>query len=162
MIDKDHSAALLAEGLDANGLVILTDGGGIFDHFGQADAREMRAVTPDYLREHAVGAAFPGSMLPKIEAAVRFVERSANPDAWVAIGDLRDALQVVQSAVGQARDARVCSVDEVASPGSESHTPSRHGASVHDVCDDPGATAGTIIRRGVPRGVQWWPSSHTN
>ena len=49
MIDKDNCGALLATSLGADGFIILTDGGGIWENFGKPLAREMSVVTPAYL-----------------------------------------------------------------------------------------------------------------
>jgi carbamate kinase len=52
----------------------------------------MQLVTPEYLASTKAGKGFPGSMGPKIEAAINFVEKSKNPrGAWAVIGDLNDA-----------------------------------------------------------------------
>lgn len=50
VIDKDACAALLAAELDADGLIILTDGGGIWEKFGKPGAREMARATPECVR----------------------------------------------------------------------------------------------------------------
>ena len=76
VIDKDNCGALLANELDADVFVILTDGGGIWENFGKPGAREMCEVTPEYLLSTKAGKDFPGSMGPKIQAAINFVERS--------------------------------------------------------------------------------------
>lgn len=39
-------------------------------------------------------------MGPKIEAAIKFVEQSSSPDAWAAIGDLRDAADIMSNGEG--------------------------------------------------------------
>jgi carbamate kinase len=57
-------------------------------------------VTPEYLLGTKTGKNFPGSMGPKIEAAIRFVEKSTNPDAWAAIGDLKDAAKIANNEEG--------------------------------------------------------------
>jgi len=95
VIDKDRCGALLAQELDADGYIILTDGGGIWENFGKPGAREMKAVSASYLRETKAGAKFPGSMKPKVEAAIDFVENSPKPGAWAALGDLKDASKIV-------------------------------------------------------------------
>lgn len=41
VIDKDRCGGKLANELDADGYIILTDGGGIWQNFGKPDAREM-------------------------------------------------------------------------------------------------------------------------
>ena len=100
VIDKDSCGSKLAVELEADGYIILTDGGGIWKNFGKPDAKEMKAVTPEYLLGTKAGAKFPGSMGPKIEAALKFVEESANPHAWAAIGDLKDAAKIIANEEG--------------------------------------------------------------
>ena len=75
MVDKDATGALMARELEADGFIILTDGGGIWHNFGKPDGREMKAVTPKYLKARKTGQKFPGSMGPKI-SAISFVEGS--------------------------------------------------------------------------------------
>jgi carbamate kinase len=41
VIDKDRCGGKLANELDADGYIILTDGGGIWQNFGKPNAREM-------------------------------------------------------------------------------------------------------------------------
>mmetsp|Transcript_121886 Transcript_121886/g.389815 ORF Transcript_121886/g.389815 Transcript_121886/m.389815 type:complete len:373 (+) Transcript_121886:69-1187(+) len=95
VIDKDRCGALLARELQADGYIILTDGGGIWENFGKPNAREMKAASTAYLKDTRAGAKFPGSMGPKVEAAIEFVENSSNPNAWAALGDLKDASEIV-------------------------------------------------------------------
>jgi hypothetical protein len=47
--DKDACGGKLALDLEADGYIILTDGGGIWERFGKPDAREMAVATPEYL-----------------------------------------------------------------------------------------------------------------
>lgn len=100
VIDKDHCASLASLQLDADVLLILTDGGGIWDKFGKPDAREMKMASASYLRGINAGAKFPGSMGPKIEAALSFVEQSPKPDAWAALGDMKDAHEIFGNTEG--------------------------------------------------------------
>lgn len=60
VIDKDACGSKLAVDLEANGFIILTDGGGIWKNFGKPDGKEMKAVTPEYLLGTKAGAKFPG------------------------------------------------------------------------------------------------------
>lgn len=76
------------------------DGGGIWKDFGKPTAREMTEVTPEYLEGTKAGKAFPGSMGPKIQAAIDFVKNSKNPNAWAAIGDLKDTEKIVKGEEG--------------------------------------------------------------
>jgi carbamate kinase len=101
VIDKDACASKLALELEADGLIILTDGGGIWKNFGKVDAQEMAQVTPEYLLGSKAGKKFPGSMGPKIEAAVNFVENSKNRQtAYAIIGDLKDAAKMLSNEEG--------------------------------------------------------------
>ena len=47
--DKDICGGKLALDIQADGYIILTDGGGIWEKFGKPEAREMAAATPEYL-----------------------------------------------------------------------------------------------------------------
>ena len=100
VIDKDACGAKLANEIDADGFIILTDGGGIWENFGKPEAREMMAATPEYLKGTKAGQKFPGSMGPKVNALIDFVERSKKPDAWAAVGDLKDAAKIVSGDEG--------------------------------------------------------------
>ena len=46
VIDKDACGAKLAAELDADGFIILTDVGGIWQNFGKPNAREMKKASP--------------------------------------------------------------------------------------------------------------------
>jgi carbamate kinase len=85
VIDKDHSAALLAEGVGADALLLLTDAPCVFEDFGTSRQRPIRVARAADLKERAFEC---GSMGPKVEAACRFVERTGG---WAAIGALEDA-----------------------------------------------------------------------
>mmetsp|Transcript_29837 Transcript_29837/g.60026 ORF Transcript_29837/g.60026 Transcript_29837/m.60026 type:complete len:193 (-) Transcript_29837:230-808(-) len=100
VIDKDACGAKLAAELDADGFIILTDGGGIWQNFGKPNAREMKKASPEYLEGTKAGKNFPGSMGPKIQAAIDFVNNSKSPNAWAAIGDLRDVSKIFNNEEG--------------------------------------------------------------
>jgi carbamate kinase len=79
VIDKDLTAALLARELDAGTLVIATDVPHVLVGYGTPAARPLGRVTPAELRAHAAAGEFArGSMGPKVEAALRFVEGGAH------------------------------------------------------------------------------------
>jgi carbamate kinase len=100
VIDKDRCGSKLANELDADGFIILTDGGGIWQNYGKPDAREMKMASPEYLLGTKAGKNFPGSMGPKIQAAIDFVTHSKKAGAWAAIGDLRDASKIFSNEEG--------------------------------------------------------------
>ena len=72
VIDKDHASALLATGLGADRLVILTQVRAVYAGFGTEDERAVQELRPG--RDDAIiGQLAAGSMRPKVEAAFRFV-----------------------------------------------------------------------------------------
>ena len=70
VIDKDLCSGLLARGLDADCLVIVTDVKAVFVDWGEPGQRALGKVTPQALASHSFAA---GSMGPKVEAASAFV-----------------------------------------------------------------------------------------
>jgi carbamate kinase len=71
VIDKDLCSALLAIHVHADALIIATDVEAVSVHWGQPDERRLDKTTPEVLAKFAFA---PGSMAPKVEAAVNFVE----------------------------------------------------------------------------------------
>ncbi|GGO96617.1 carbamate kinase [Wenjunlia tyrosinilytica] len=75
VLDKDLTAALLAEAVGADMLVIATDVSHALLDFGTPDQRPIGRVSPQELRGYADDGQFAGgSMGPKVEAALRFAE----------------------------------------------------------------------------------------
>jgi len=94
VIDKDLAAALLARGLGADALLLLTDVEGVYEGFGTESARLLSRVTVDQLRAMDLPA---GSMGPKVDACCRFVEHGGGQ---AAIGALADADAVLAGEAG--------------------------------------------------------------
>lgn len=94
VIDKDLSAALLAQRLGADVLVMLTDVEHVLRGWGTPDARPISAATPQQLRSLSFAS---GSMGPKVEAACRFVEATGGR---AAIGSLAQAAEVAAGRAG--------------------------------------------------------------
>lgn len=95
VIDKDRAACMIAKALNADGFVILTDVPGIAVEFGTDKERWIRRVTPEKLR----ALKFPeGSMGPKVEAALEFVDSGTNK--WAAIGSLVQTKDIVAQCAG--------------------------------------------------------------
>ncbi|MER8058328.1 carbamate kinase [Streptomyces sp. SID8366] len=94
VVDKDLTAALLAEDLKADFLLILTDVPHVYADFGGPHQRPLLEATPAELRSGDFPA---GSMGPKTEAAARFVERTGG---LAAIGALDAAYEIVRGRAG--------------------------------------------------------------
>ena len=94
VIDKDLASALLARDLDADLYVMATDVDGVYADWGTPEQRRLDQVTPDELRSRPFAA---GSMGPKVEAAMRFVEATGKR---AAIGALEDIEQIVEGSAG--------------------------------------------------------------
>lgn len=77
VIDKDFSAAKLAELVDADELVILTAVKNVYIHFNQPEEQKLGKIDVATAKQYlAAGEFAAGSMKPKIEAAVSFVEKT--------------------------------------------------------------------------------------
>ena len=75
VIDKDFASAKLAELVDADMLVILTAVEKVSINYKKPDQKDLDAMTPDEARKYIDEKQFaPGSMLPKVQAAVGFAE----------------------------------------------------------------------------------------
>jgi carbamate kinase len=75
-VDQDLTAALVADRIDADQLVVVTDVPNVFENHGTPHQRPISLITADELRNLlAEGAFLPGTMAPKVEACVRFVSR---------------------------------------------------------------------------------------
>lgn len=75
VVDKDLASALLATRLSVDLFVLSTDVERIWLDYGRPNARALDDVTADELRGYAAAGHFPpGTMGPKVEAALRFVE----------------------------------------------------------------------------------------
>jgi carbamate kinase len=94
VIDKDRTAAVLAESMDADALLILTDVPRVMRNFGTPEQEEIVHTTPHGLRAEDFPA---GSMGPKAEAAASFVERTGD---MAAIGLLDQCVEILAGTAG--------------------------------------------------------------
>lgn len=93
VIDKDRASALLARDLGASTLVLVTAVDQVYVDFGMPSQRALAKVDPATMREHLASGQFPpGSMGPKIAAALEFVEHSAGTAIITSLAALPDAL----------------------------------------------------------------------
>lgn len=98
VVDKDLAAVVLADSVDADALLLLTDVDAAEFGWGAPDRISIRRLT---LQDAATGVAdgtfAPGSMGPKVRAAAEFVRRTGKV---AAIGALDDAVGVLEGRSG--------------------------------------------------------------
>lgn len=98
VVDKDLAGSLLARQVGAESFVILTDVPGVAVAHGTPSERWLSEVTSTELRRLQDEGHFPpGSMGPKVEAALRFVEATGGS---ALIGALDDAVEVFAGTAG--------------------------------------------------------------
>ena len=86
VIDKDFAAYCLARQLDADCLIILTAVEKVAIHFGKPDVQWLSELTPDVARQYIADGEFaPGSMLPKVQAALEFAESKPGRTALITL-----------------------------------------------------------------------------
>ena len=86
VIDKDFAACTLAQQLDADCLIILTAVEKVAIHFGKPDVQWLATLTPDQAKKYMDDGEFaPGSMLPKVQAAVEFAESAPGRSALITL-----------------------------------------------------------------------------
>ena len=92
VIDKDRASALLARGLDADRLVILTEVPAVYSGFGTDRQEELRELSAGEAAELLPELA-AGSMRPKVEASVDFVRASGHEALITSAAALGEALE---------------------------------------------------------------------
>ena len=94
VIDKDLAAEKLAEAVDADILLILTDIERVKLNYGKADEKDLKVLTLEqtrgYLSDHQF---LPGSMGPKVEACARFIEAGGEKAVIASLNKAKEALE---------------------------------------------------------------------
>ncbi|WP_295734137.1 carbamate kinase [uncultured Oscillibacter sp.] len=86
VIDKDFASEKMAEQLNADRLIILTAVEKVAVNFGKPDQRWLDSLTPEEARRYMDEGQFaPGSMLPKVQAAVQFAESRPGRKALITL-----------------------------------------------------------------------------
>ena len=99
VIDKDFAAELLAEQVDADVLMILTEVERVSLNFNTPEQRDLSALNlADAARYCEEGHFAAGSMLPKVQAAMKFVR--ANPSKHAVITSLDKAIEALNGESG--------------------------------------------------------------
>ena len=99
VIDKDFAAELLAEQVDADVLMILTEVERVSLNFNTQEQRDLSALNlADAARYCEEGHFAAGSMLPKVQAAMKFIR--ANPSKHAVITSLDKAIEALNGESG--------------------------------------------------------------
>lgn len=84
VIDKDYASEKLAELVQADTLLILTAVDNVFVDFNKPTQKKLGHVTIDQMKKYISENQFAkGSMLPKVQAAIQFVEHSNKGEAII-------------------------------------------------------------------------------
>lgn len=76
VIDKDFATSLLAEQIDAKALIVTTGVPSVYINFGKPEQKEIKYATVEEIKKYVEEGHFPeGSMLPKIEASINFLDK---------------------------------------------------------------------------------------
>ncbi|QDB78287.1 carbamate kinase [Georgenia sp. 311] len=93
VIDKDRASALLAASTGVDTLVLVTGVDEVYVGYGTERQRALRTVSAQEMREHLAAGEFPaGSMGPKVESALAFVDAGGQHAIITSLPNLRDAL----------------------------------------------------------------------
>lgn len=93
VIDKDHTAGLLASELSVDLFTILTGVDHVYLNFGRPDQVKVERLSVSAARRHLQDGQFPaGSMGPKIETAAAFVERTGKDVLITSVDRLNEAM----------------------------------------------------------------------
>ncbi len=99
VIDKDFAAELLAEQIGADALVILTEVEKVAINWGKPNQESLSHMTLAEAQRYVEEGHFaPGSMLPKVQAAMKFV--TANPGKKAIITSLDKAIESLEGKTG--------------------------------------------------------------
>lgn len=98
VIDKDLSSALLGKLIDADILLILTAVDKVYVKFNTPEQKGLDVITIDEARKYIEAGEFAkGSMLPKVEACIKFV---TSPEKKAIITSLNEAAEAIEGNTG--------------------------------------------------------------
>lgn len=124
VIDKDLTTGLMANVLGIHDMMILTAVPRVAINFGKPDQRELERVSLSQMKAyHAAGHFPPGSMGPKVEAALRFLETGGKR---VIITSLETAVPALMGETG----THILRDEELESPRPHAITRERQSRSI--------------------------------
>jgi carbamate kinase len=93
VVDKDLAGAILARDVEAQTFLICTDVEGVYEAFGTPEQKLIDRLTVDAAKRMVSDGTFPaGSMGPKVEAAIEFLERGGEKAIICSLDDAPEAL----------------------------------------------------------------------
>lgn len=94
VIDKDYASSLLANQIEADFLVILTGVPQVAINFGKPNQEFLSKMSLDEAKKHFEEGQFPkGSMGPKIEAGIEYLDRGGKKVIITSLELLKDAIE---------------------------------------------------------------------
>jgi carbamate kinase len=98
VVDKDRAGAILGRDIGAQELIILTNIERVYVYYGTLEQRPLDKIALSEIKRYLAEGHFPpGSMGPKIEAAVTFLESGGEK---VIIASLEQALEALKGDAG--------------------------------------------------------------
>ena len=94
VIDKDFASALLAEQINADALLLLTDVDGVYLGWGTKQQKQLHQITAEEIKPYTFA---NGSMAPKVQASLDFLSRGGK---IAGIGKMEEALQILNGEAG--------------------------------------------------------------
>lgn len=101
VIDKDFASEKLAELVEADMLIILTGVDNVYVNYNKPNQKKLERVSADEMKKYIDENQFaPGSMLPKVEAAIKFVESKPGRKTMITSLDQLNNLVDIDDTVG--------------------------------------------------------------
>jgi carbamate kinase len=101
VIDKDFASSKLADLIQADRLILLTSVNRVMINFGTPQAKALEKINVKQANQYIKEGQFaPGSMLPKVEAALLFVRQNKQRQAIIA--SIKEAGQAIKGQSGTA------------------------------------------------------------
>ena len=94
VIDKDFASALLAEQINADALLLLTDVDGVYLGWGTEQQKQLHQINAEEINSHTFAS---GSMAPKVQASLDFLSKGGK---IAGIGKMEEALQILKGEAG--------------------------------------------------------------
>jgi len=94
VIDKDKATSLIASQINADILVFVTSVDAVYLDFGKKTQKAIRKMTVSEAKKHISAGHFAeGSMKPKVESVVRFLEKGGKKALICSIDNINEALE---------------------------------------------------------------------